>query len=226
MGGMLYPVRPNVVDMYHGDNHETVPDFARMKAAGVMAVIHKIGQGDMQDHCLMARSKAAHDADMPMFGYWFGDGSLSASDQAKRALQWGLNDAGLLGISLDWETYRPQMSIQMAATFLTIADTLTQSRVPIYSSNTLREQLQIYHDTDFVKLFGSRMLWLAEYGPHENLPAPWTDPRNVLWQYSDAGGVAGISGHVDANFWPGDLQDLLNAWHGIHGAPTNDGAMA
>jgi lysozyme len=54
-------------------------------------------------------------------------------------------------------------------------------------------------------------LWVASYrNDAPKLPADW--PDYAFWQYSDAGTVPGISGHVDVNYFKGDstpLQTML-----------------
>jgi lysozyme len=45
--------------------------------------------------------------------------------------------------------------------------------------------------------FGSYPLWIANYNnpPTPPLPVGWT--KYFMWQYSDSGTMAGITGHVD-----------------------------
>ena len=48
--------------------------------------------------------------------------------------------------------------------------------------------------------FAGFPLWLAEYGPHERVPLPWTEAWG--WQFSETGNVKTIAGHVDLNYVP------------------------
>ncbi|CAN7355304.1 glycoside hydrolase family 25 protein [Pseudoduganella sp. LjRoot289] len=55
--------------------------------------------------------------------------------------------------------------------------------------------------------FGDSPLWVASYrNDAPTLPAAW--PDYTFWQYSDAGTVSGITGHVDVNYFNGDLPKL------------------
>jgi hypothetical protein len=55
--------------------------------------------------------------------------------------------------------------------------------------------------------FAGNPLWIAHYTTHcPDIPSPWT--RWTFWQHSDAGSVAGISGHVDVDTFNGSLADL------------------
>lgn len=55
--------------------------------------------------------------------------------------------------------------------------------------------------------FGDCPLWVASYrNDAPKLPAGW--PDYTFWQYSDAGAVPGIIGHVDVNNFNGDAARL------------------
>ncbi len=55
--------------------------------------------------------------------------------------------------------------------------------------------------------FGAYPLWIAEYGVATPvLPAGWQQWR--LWQYSETGSVAGITGDVDLDAFQGSPEDL------------------
>lgn len=212
-------IRANVIDMFHGDNHEELPNFGLMQRNGIIAIIHKIGQGVSIDPKLEVRAKACHDMGMPIFGYWFGDNS-DAIKQADFALS-AAHDHGLLGIALDYEKNSDRtMTRSGMITFLAEADAQEEICTPIYGGDLIRESC----DPLFLKTYGrflsQRMLWLAEYGPHEHIPEPWPSPRApdsasdqfVLWQFSETGIIGGTAGHVDENYWPGDAPSLLRMW--------------
>jgi len=55
--------------------------------------------------------------------------------------------------------------------------------------------------------FAPNALWIAQYTSLcPDIPGPWT--RWTFWQYTDAGSVPGISGHVDTNRFNGSLAQL------------------
>jgi GH25 family lysozyme M1 (1,4-beta-N-acetylmuramidase) len=106
------------------------------------------------------------------------------------------------------------MSLEGAVAFLRYCDAQEGYNMPIYSGNRIRENLS--QDRTSLRAYGPffklRMLWLAEYGPTERLPAPWDDPSKVLWQFSEDGQFGGMAGHVDTSFWPGTADELEAAW--------------
>ena len=65
---------PNMLDMFHGDNREHIPDFAALKAQGIKAVFLKASEGDhYTDPRYAERRVAAFKADMPCGAYHFGN---------------------------------------------------------------------------------------------------------------------------------------------------------
>jgi lysozyme len=80
----------------------------------------------------------------------------------------------------------------------------------IYSGNTAKERI---HGND--PFFGSRRLWLAQYGTAPTTQESWTD--YWLWQFTDGEhgpsphSIDGI-GRCDINSYPGDPQRLIEEW--------------
>ena len=65
----------NFLDMFHGDNREAVPDFAKLKSEGILGVFHKATQGtEYVDPKYHQRQAAARAAGMPWGAYAFLDG--------------------------------------------------------------------------------------------------------------------------------------------------------
>jgi lysozyme len=204
----------NVLDMFHGDNNEKIPDFARLKSNGIIACIHKATQGTGYiDQRFSDRAAAAAEAEMPFYAYHFNDGS-DPIEQAKRFLDVGDRTEVLVGGCLDFEPNKTNMTLEGAVAFLRYCDRLEGYSMPLYSGNRIREELS--QDSASVLHYGlffkQRLLWLAEYGPHERLPAPWVDQSKVLWQFSEDGQIGGIAGHVDTSYWPGTAAELEAAW--------------
>ena len=64
-------MQPLVIDIYHGD---AVQDFARVKAAGIVGVIHKASQGGaVVDRAYASRRKLALAAGLKWGAYHFFD---------------------------------------------------------------------------------------------------------------------------------------------------------
>jgi lysozyme len=204
----------NVLDMFHGDNNERIPDFAELRSAGVIACVHKATQGvNFVDPRFADRARAAADVEMPFYAYHFNDGS-DPVEQAKRFIAAIDRVPAVIGGALDFEDNTTNMTLAGAVAFLTFCQSEDGYAMPIYSGNRIRELLSqdVAALAQYGDFFKPRLLWLAEYGPHERLPAPWDDASKVLWQFSEDGQIGGIAGHVDTSYWPGDADSLEAAW--------------
>lgn len=193
--------KANVIDMYHGDNNEALPDFAALKAAGIEAIIHKATQGsDYVDPLCASRLQAANDAGLLIACYHFGDGSPVAA-QFHNYLKTAQLIPGLDFGILDFERNPSGATMQsfQAAQFLASLVELKIAPV-LYGSDLPREA-----KFKSMAIVQNAWLWLAEYGPVESIPAPWTAATTLGWQFSDTGAEPGIKGDVDLNYFPGDL---------------------
>lgn len=201
-------MKPNLLDMFHGDNREQVPDFAKAKANGVAAVCHKATQGiDYTDPRYHIRQEAALKAGLIWGAYHFGDASPEI-DQAVHFLAVAGSCCDFL--VLDYEDSAQPMGLMQALVFMIHCDGAQGGKTTwLYSGNRIRETLTArlggHVAADMLaagKFFALHPLWLAEYGPVERVPAPWT--KTIAWQYSETGSVAGVSGHVDLNAMDAD----------------------
>jgi lysozyme len=196
---------PNFLDLFHGDDREHIPDFAAARRNGIFAVCHKATQGiDYVDPKYHVRQNAAQAAGMIWGAYHFGD----ASDEQMQ-LRHFLAVVMLVAdfFVLDFEDNRQNsMALNQAQVFMRTCDERTGRKTWLYSGNRIREALthsgghQQPDMTDATGFFGLHPLWLAEYGPVERVPLPWTSA--IAWQYSESGSVPGIAGHVDLNHIP------------------------
>jgi lysozyme len=186
---------PLVIDIYHGD---VVLDFDRVKAAGIMGVIHKATQGGtIVDHAYASRRKLALAAGLKWGAYHFFDFSAPAA-QADHFLSVADADDRTL-VALDWESVgNREPSAARAKAFLERIEEKLNRKAVVYSGNVAKEQIK--GDDPY---FGSHRLWLAQYGTHWKTQASW--PAPWLWQNNgDAYGpgphtIAGMSGLVDNN---------------------------
>jgi lysozyme len=204
----------NVLDMFHGDNREKIPNFAALKANGFFALIHKCTQGtNYVDKTCQSRIAAARDAGLLVGFYHFGD-NTSPNDQVDHFMQFAKPRKGDL-LALDYET-EPNghtMGPIQAQNFILALFNLGFPPV-LYGSDLPRE-----HASIVTTLPKNRFpyLWLAEYGPHENIPKPWVPATVLLWQFSERGSVPGVNGHVDLNVFDGTFEQLSSKW----GKPCN-----
>jgi GH25 family lysozyme M1 (1,4-beta-N-acetylmuramidase) len=179
-------MQPLVVDLYHGN---IVYDFAQVKAAGIVGVIHKASQGSsMVDGAYAARRSAILNAGLKFGAYHFMDMS-DPIVQAQHFLSVADSDDTTL-VALDWELTQPSETI--AKSFLAeIQNALNRSAV-LYSGATAKEQVQ-GNDS----FFGAHRLWLAEYGPVAEVQESWKAPW--LWQYSESGVIQGLHNPTDVS---------------------------
>jgi lysozyme len=197
----------NVMDLYHGDNNDQMPDFKMLAASGIWAVWHKASQGShYRDALFVARIRAAHAAGLLVGAYHFLDNS-PAPDQSKNFLE-AVTCADIpMPLAADYERSSSTPSITTLASFLYLTDgTMTDGEylTVIYSSDLIRETFRPGFHIE------NHRLWLAEYGPHLHVPPPWKTAW--LWQFSDNGRLDDIAGHVDLNFYPGTKEQLTAEW--------------
>jgi GH25 family lysozyme M1 (1,4-beta-N-acetylmuramidase) len=210
-------MRADVVDMYHGD---AVTDFKRVKAAGVIGIIHKATQGSgMTDSAYAGRRKMAIDAGLLWGAYHFNTGENVAT-QVQHFVDAAKPDAHTL-MALDFEDNRASnMTVDQAKDFLKRLKAAGIPRPVIYSGNRAKDTLGNRVDAEL----GGYRLWLAQYGPVAHLPPSWK--AYWLWQFTGDGigspphAVDGISTRgIDINQYNGAPANLASDW-ATAGAPT------
>ena len=203
-------MRPDVVDMYHGD---VVSDFRKVAAAGIKGIIHKATQGaGVTDHAYEERRKMAADAGLLWGAYHFNTGELVAT-QVQHFLDAAAPDDHTL-MALDFEDNRAsQMTLDQAREFLALLDRKLGRKAVIYSGNRVKDMLGPKVDT----FLGSHRLWLAQYGPNARLQASWKS--YWLWQFTGDGigplphSIPGITTQgIDINQYGGDPATLAANW--------------
>jgi len=208
----------NVVDLSH-HNTVTAADFAGMKTAGILGVIHKATQGvGYTDSKFHERKAMATDAGLMFGGYHFGtnedataqrDHFLSVVDPSPETL-----------LALDHEENQAHtMNLETARTFLTGIRDAVHRPAWYYSGSLIKGLLGKKVDP----FFASHLLWLAQYGPHAVSPASWAKP--TLWQFTDRGTIAGVEGHFDLNQFDGGAAELAKVW-ALEGDPVAAAAAA
>lgn len=224
-------MQPNILDMYHGDNREKLPDFAALATFGFWGVIHKSSQGlKYTDPKFHDRIMAAHDAGFLVGAYHYMDAS-DAIGQAETFLEIAFKTlptaAGNFLLAFDYE--KSADGNHPALHQLQDAMAFVDKNVPgimsmPYGSDLIRETLTPTRGghtsqdmTSVVDFFRQHRLWLAEYGPHENIPYPWNDTdmgiiKPWLWQYKATGHLPGIIGDTDLNYYAGTREQLAAEW--------------
>lgn len=198
-----------IVDISH---HNAGVDFAKLRAAGILGVVHKATQGlSGADPTYEVHRKAALKAGLLWGAYHFG----TDSDGVLQAVQF-LNTVGdpsntLIALDFESNPSGPSMSMEEARAFVTHIKVATGRFPGFYSGHDIKNQLG--SDTDSV--LANCWFWLAQYGPTPVVPANW--PKWTLWQYTDGAlgpeptEIAGV-GRFDRDLFNGTKEELLTFW--------------
>jgi lysozyme len=202
-----------VIDLSH---HEEIVDFKKIKAAGIVGVIHKATQGlTLVDEMYAERKDEARDAGLLWGAYHFGVGA-DGSDQADFFLNTVKPDSQTL-VVLDYEANLtgPTMTIDQAREFVEHASEVIARFPGLYSGHLIKEQLGGVAPPD--PLLSNCFLWLAQYNGPKPLNIPPTFKTWTFWQYTD--GVQGPEPHrvdgvglCDRNQFNGSLAQLKRLW--------------
>lgn len=198
-----------VVDISH---HNGNPDFAGLKRAGILGVIHKASQGTAgPDPTYAARKTGAQSAGLLWGAYHFGTGEDGVA-QADSFLRVVGDPAGQV-LVLDFEpnTTGPSMSLEEARAFVTHVQQQTGRFPGLYSGHYIKDLLGTNSDP----VLSSCWLWLAQYGPTAVVPPNWSNW--TLWQYTDGAigpdpkEIPGV-GRFDRDLFNGGPEDLQVFW--------------
>jgi len=202
-----------IIDISH---HNRVTSFEKVKAAGVMAVIHKATQGlSYVDPTYKDNSGAIKAGDLLLGAYHFGTAG-DASAQAEYFLSTVGDDTSLLVLDLEGNPQGRDMSLQEAEQFVHHVWTRTGRYPGLYSGHMIKEMLSAKRirraaDTELSKCW----LWIAQYGPAPLIPTVWSGW--TLWQHTDGAAgkgpyeVDGI-GRCDRDYFNGTAQELVDFW--------------
>jgi lysozyme len=202
-----------VVDISH---HNGNVDLNAAKAAGLVAVIHKVTQGTgFVDKMYQQNRQKAQAAGLLWGAYHFGVGADGAQ-QADFFLQKAAPDAQTL-LALDFEpnTTGPTMTLDQAKAFVTRIQSVT-GKFPGFYSGVLIKQVLGGKPADPV--LSQCFLWLAQYASApQNIPATW--PTWTLWQYTDGQPQNGPPPHsingigaCDRDQFNGTIEQLQTLW--------------
>lgn len=193
---------PVCIDISHWQGS---PDFAKVKAAGVIACIMKASEGtDYVDPSWKKNFVAATAAGIACATYhWLKHGNAAA--QIAFYLK---NIDAVPGerVIIDYEEPGVTIADLHEAVQALLADP-RKLQVTVYSGNVLKEQLGYTRDA---LLAENTDLWLAQYTTGTPSWPHGTYAHWALWQYSESGRVDGITGStVDLNRFDGSNENLL-----------------
>jgi lysozyme len=194
-------------------NHQATVDWDQVKAAGHMFAFHKVseGLGSPDRRFGKARWAGMRDAGLVRGAYHFarpqkGRDPKREVDEFCTLLEnaGGLRDGDLQPV-LDIEAFGGNGRLSAAETlewargFVHAMRARLGVRPIIYTGAFWRDQMGNPSDD-----LGCR-LWLAAYvdDPKPFIPRAWADTSYAIWQHTDKGRCAGLSGGVDLNRLPG-----------------------
>jgi lysozyme len=204
-------INPLVVDLSH---HEAPANFVQAKAAGLVGVIYKASQGvSYQDPTYAEQRTRALQAGLKWGAYHFGECGY-IDDQAANFVQTAQIDPDSL-FCLDLESYDPKtMTLDEVRDWINTVETDLgrPGECVLYSGNLIKEYLGSRVD----QFFGSRRLWLAQYGTNPVVQASWDS--YWIWQYTGDGQgpqphtLPGLPKDIDLSSYDGTAADLALEW--------------
>lgn len=167
---------PLVIDLSH---FNTNVDFAKVRASGVVGVIHKATQGsDYVDLEYAKRKPLALQAGLLWGAYHFGTGGAVA-DQVTNFIDVTQPDGSFL-LALDFESNGDDsMSLAQAKQFLSTVMAQAGQRPVLYTGGYFNDCVGDQPDPDMAQY----RLWWAQYANAPKINSTW--PAYWLWQYSD-----------------------------------------
>jgi len=218
---MTVPGFNGVIDISH---HNTVSSIARIKGAGIVAVIHKATEGvrlDWRDKEYPGRRKKFKDA-----GFLWGSYHFSSGDDPMVQFQNYVSYAEPTEdevICLDFEpsSRGRNMTYEQMLEFVELAQEHFGRYPMIYGGSMLREVLRGITQSPLSQC----PLWYARYfSAPVGVPPIWGAKTWTLWQYTDGNAgpqpqtVSGI-GNCDRDTFNGTQAQLQQNWPFAAGQP-------
>jgi lysozyme len=200
---------PIVVDLSH---YQPDPDWAKLKSAGIVGVILKCTEGQTYvDPTFRKRYDAALAAGLAVSTYHFmRPGSVTG--QMNHYLN-TLKPRPGERVCLDHEDPKVSLADLESAVQYLESDS-RDLQITVYSGHVIKEQL----GSKYSDVLAETSLWLAQYSATPSWPTGTWDTW-TLWQYSDKGSVAGITGNVDFNRFNGSDENCAK-WIGPASEPA------
>lgn len=200
---MSHPV--DVIDLSH---HNPEPDFAKVKASGVIGVIHKATENTgFTDPKRASRLAKARQAGLCISTYHFlRPGNIEAQ------MEFYLDTVQPVKgerVCLDYEDDAMPLS-QLEACVTYLWSKRPDLQITVYSGHTIKEKLGNTRNG----ILAQTSLWIAQYTEASSPSWPMqTWPAWSLWQHTDKASVPGISQPVDGNKFNGTAENCVK-WFG------------
>ncbi|HYI11749.1 MAG TPA: glycoside hydrolase family 25 protein [Thermoanaerobaculia bacterium] len=199
-----------VIDVSHFNGS---PDWTRVRAAGILGVIHKATQGSNWVDPTFAAARTAVPAAGLLWGaYHFGTGDEEGSAQGQFFLDTVQPDAQTLCV-IDFEPNPSgtQMPLDHLFGWIETVQKATGRPPLVYGGNSL---LFPQIGTATHPTLAACPLWVAQYTsaaqPSGIPPQVWK--TWTLWQYTESGTIDGITGNVDRSRFNGTAEELTAKW--------------
>ncbi|RXF67543.1 glycoside hydrolase family 25 protein [Hansschlegelia zhihuaiae] len=199
-----------MIDLSH---HNIVHDWASVRRAGIVAVVHKATEGaTFRDPAYATRRIEAKAAGLLWGSYHFSSG-VDVEAQVANYLAYADPGADDL-VCLDWEesTAGADLSLAQAEAFVALVEARLGRLPVIYGGRLLRERMADVAQSPLAKC----ALWYARFADEpRGVPALWR--RWTFWQYTDGRSgpepreVEGL-GPVDRDLFNGDEAQFRARW--------------
>lgn len=196
-----------IIDISHWQGN---PDFAKVRAQGVIACIMKATEGtSFRDPVCAANTLAAQKNGIKCCTYhWLKPRKFASATAQMKFYLATIDPVPGERVIIDYEENGCTLQDLIEAVTALKADP-RKLQVTIYSGHLLKEQLNGVLNT---YLSQTTDLWLAQYTAGTPSWPDKTWPHWRLWQYSETGKLDGIQGSaVDLNHFVGTDAELL-AW--------------
>ena len=195
-----------IVKCIDASHWQGFPEFAKVRAAGVIAMIHKATEGTGYVDPNRARNCVnAIKAGLAVITYHW----LSPGIDPKAQIAFYLKTVDPVPgerMVIDYEEEGCTLA-DLKAAVQALLDDPRELRVTIYSGHLLKQQLGSKRDAFLAE---NTDLWLAQYTSGAPSWSTNTYPHWTLWQYSESGSVDGITdSKVDLNRFYSSDEELL-----------------
>ncbi len=199
-----------IIDISHFQSHA---DFAKIKAAGIEAIVSKATQGASGVDATFDAHRAGAAGSFLWGSYHFGTGD-DVHDQLEHYLGVAApGESDLVCLDFEPNPHGSSMTLAQARDFVALCHAELGRWPVIYSGSTLKEALGSHSDA----VLANCPLWLAQYGPTAVLPPGWSE--YALWQFTDGslgqkplpGPIDGL-GLCDRDRYAGTPEQLRAEW--------------
>lgn len=212
------PNRLDIIDMSH---HNLVKDFAAIKQAGVLGMIHKATEGgSYKDPKFEARRAGCREAGLFFASYHF---FRPGDPKGQMKLFSDTSGPDIKRLVIDYEDDRCSLA-NLCTAIQWLRTNRPECGITVYGGHVIKEQFakQQWYDVDALN---ATDFWIAHYTSADKPVWPSQWPEWKLWQYSDGnvGGQprlnVGVGNDTDCNMFNGDRSEIEGWFYPVSKAP-------